>query len=124
MKPSTLLLAAGLALAAALPGRAQTAPAESKPHEYACIAATVGATDLSWPDVEGDLLNLVPAGQAVAAAQVLFAKIDDARREALEAQVVPRRRRQAHAAAASFRMAAKASSARRRPSACSTTGRG
>lgn len=43
MKPSTLIRAAGLALSAA-PGRAQTAPGESKPHEYACIAATVGGT--------------------------------------------------------------------------------
>ena len=42
------------------------------------IAATVGATDLSWPDAEEDLLNLIPAGQTVAAAQVLFAKIEDA----------------------------------------------
>jgi methionyl-tRNA synthetase len=42
------------------------------------IAATVGATDLSWPDVEGDLLNTLPVGQAVASAQVLFAKIEDA----------------------------------------------
>lgn len=41
------------------------------------IAATVGATDLSWPDVEGDLLNTLPVGQAVASAQVLFAKIED-----------------------------------------------
>ena len=48
------------------------------PEAAARIAATVGATDLSWPDVEGDVLNLVPAGQAVAAAQVLFAKIEDA----------------------------------------------
>ena len=45
MKPSILILAAaGLALASAVPGRAQTAPGESKPHEYACIAATVGGT--------------------------------------------------------------------------------
>ena len=42
------------------------------------IAASVGADDLSWPDADADLLNAVPAGQAVAAQGVLFAKIDDA----------------------------------------------
>jgi methionyl-tRNA synthetase len=41
------------------------------------IAATVGATDLSWPALGEDLLAAVPAGQAVAAAAVLFAKIED-----------------------------------------------
>jgi methionyl-tRNA synthetase len=41
------------------------------------IAATVGATDLSWPSADEDLLAAVPAGQAVAAASVLFAKIED-----------------------------------------------
>jgi len=41
------------------------------------IAATVGATDLSWPTADEDLLAAVPAGQAVAAASVLFAKIED-----------------------------------------------
>ncbi|MNY08160.1 hypothetical protein D3C86_1409990 [compost metagenome] len=42
------------------------------------IGATVGATDLSWPKADANLLNLVPAGQRVAAAEVLFAKIEDA----------------------------------------------
>jgi methionyl-tRNA synthetase len=41
------------------------------------IAATVGAIDLSWPSADEDLLAAVPAGQAVAAASVLFAKIED-----------------------------------------------
>lgn len=41
------------------------------------IAATVGATDLSWPSADADLLVAVPAGQTVAAASVLFAKIED-----------------------------------------------
>ena len=42
------------------------------------IGATVGATDLSWPNADADLLTLVPAGQTAAAAEVLFAKIEDA----------------------------------------------
>ncbi|MNI92624.1 methionyl-tRNA synthetase [compost metagenome] len=41
------------------------------------IGASVGATDLSWPDANADLLNLLPAGQTVAAAEVLFKKIED-----------------------------------------------
>ncbi|MDQ8029242.1 MAG: methionine--tRNA ligase [Brevundimonas sp.] len=41
------------------------------------IAATVGSTDLSWPSADADLLAAVPVGQAVAAASVLFAKIED-----------------------------------------------
>lgn len=44
MKPLILTLAAGAALATAAPGRAETAPGETKSHEYACIAATVGGT--------------------------------------------------------------------------------
>ncbi len=47
------------------------------PDSAAKIAATVGATDLSWPSPDADLLAAVPAGQAVAAASVLFAKIED-----------------------------------------------
>lgn len=41
------------------------------------IAACVGTTDLSWPSAGEDLLAAVPVGQAVAAASVLFAKIED-----------------------------------------------
>ncbi|MFN3560092.1 MAG: methionine--tRNA ligase [Brevundimonas sp.] len=41
------------------------------------IAACVGGTDLSWPSADEDLLAAVPVGQAVAAASVLFAKIED-----------------------------------------------
>ena len=41
------------------------------------IAACVGGTDLSWPSADEDLLAVVPVGQAVAAASVLFAKIED-----------------------------------------------
>jgi len=47
------------------------------PDSAARIAATVGATDLSWPSADADLLAAVPAGQTVAAAAVLFAKIED-----------------------------------------------
>ena len=42
------------------------------------IAATVGASDLSWPGAGEDLFSAVKAGDAVAAPQVLFVKIDDA----------------------------------------------
>ena len=45
------------------------------------IAATVGATDLSWPGPDEDLLSLVSPGQAVASAEVLFRKIEDAQVE-------------------------------------------
>src|SRR5690606_21632792 len=48
------------------------------PEAAARIAATVGSTDLSWPDAEADLLNALPVGQAVASAEVLFRKIEDA----------------------------------------------
>jgi methionyl-tRNA synthetase len=41
------------------------------------IAACVGATDLSWPSAGEDLLAAVPVGRPVAAASVLFAKIED-----------------------------------------------
>jgi methionyl-tRNA synthetase len=43
------------------------------------IAACVGATDLSWPSADEDLLAAVPVGRPVAAASVLFAKIEDER---------------------------------------------
>lgn len=42
------------------------------------IAATVGETDLSWPLATDDLLDRLPRGQAVASAEVLFRKIEDA----------------------------------------------
>lgn len=42
------------------------------------IAATVGATDLSWPAPDDALLDILPHGQTVASAQVLFTKIEDA----------------------------------------------
>ncbi|RYG17794.1 MAG: FAD-dependent oxidoreductase, partial [Caulobacteraceae bacterium] len=42
------------------------------------IAATVGSRDLTWPDAEASLFDRVPAGQAVASAEVLFKKIEDA----------------------------------------------
>ena len=42
------------------------------------IAATVSSTDLSWPTADEDFLNALPVGQKVQAANVLFAKIDDA----------------------------------------------
>jgi len=42
------------------------------------IAASVGVDDLSWPGADADLLNVLPAGQAVAAQGVLFSKIEDA----------------------------------------------
>ncbi|MDP3405954.1 MAG: methionine--tRNA ligase [Brevundimonas sp.] len=41
------------------------------------IAATVGETDLSWPGSDEALLDRLPRGQAVAAAEVLFKKIED-----------------------------------------------
>jgi len=41
------------------------------------IAASVGATDLSWPEAGADLLDVLPRGQTVAAAEVLFRKIED-----------------------------------------------
>ena len=42
------------------------------------IAASVGAGDLSWPTADEPLLDILPRGQAVAAAEVLFRKIEDA----------------------------------------------
>ena len=48
------------------------------PSSAARIAATVGETDLSWPLATDDLLDRLPRGQAVAAAEVLFRKIEDA----------------------------------------------
>lgn len=42
------------------------------------IAATVGQTDLSWPDAGADLLDALPRGRAVSAPEVLFRKIEDA----------------------------------------------
>ena len=42
------------------------------------IAASVGATDLSWPEAGADHLDVLPRGQTVAAAEVLFKKIEDA----------------------------------------------
>ena len=42
------------------------------------IAAAVGSTDLTWPGADAPLLDVLPRGQAVAAAGVLFAKIEDA----------------------------------------------
>ncbi|WP_396593590.1 methionine--tRNA ligase [Brevundimonas sp. R86498] len=42
------------------------------------IAAAVGETDLSWPGAEEALLDRLPRSQAVAAAEVLFRKIEDA----------------------------------------------
>ncbi|MBN8528509.1 MAG: methionine--tRNA ligase [Caulobacterales bacterium] len=48
------------------------------PETAARIAASVGATDLSWPSADEPLLDILPRGQAVAAQGVLFAKIEDA----------------------------------------------
>ncbi|MDI1282322.1 methionine--tRNA ligase [Brevundimonas sp.] len=48
------------------------------PSSAARIAATVGETDLSWPLATDDLLDRLPRGQTVAAAEVLFRKIEDA----------------------------------------------
>ncbi len=42
------------------------------------IAASVGSTDLSWPSEDADLLNTLPLGQTVQAAELLFRKIEDA----------------------------------------------
>ena len=42
------------------------------------IAASVGATDLSWPKPDEALLDQLPRGRAVAAQGVLFTKIEDA----------------------------------------------
>ena len=42
------------------------------------IAASVGATDLSWPAAGEALLDALPRGRAVAAQGVLFTKIEDA----------------------------------------------
>ena len=41
------------------------------------IAESVGATDLSWPKPGEDVLNTLPIGQNVQAAEVLFKKIED-----------------------------------------------
>lgn len=42
------------------------------------IAATVGASELSWPSPDEAVLDQLPRGRAVAAAGVLFTKIEDA----------------------------------------------
>jgi len=42
------------------------------------IAASVNATDLSWPKADEDFLNALPVGHKVEAQGVLFNKIDDA----------------------------------------------
>jgi methionyl-tRNA synthetase len=47
------------------------------PSSAAKIAASVGATDLSWPSPDEALLDILPRGQTVAAAEVLFKKIED-----------------------------------------------
>ncbi len=41
------------------------------------IAASVGASDLSWPSPDDTLFDTVPAGRAIAHQGVLFAKIED-----------------------------------------------
>jgi len=41
------------------------------------IAESVGATDLTWPKAGEDVLNTLPSGQKVQAAEVLFKKIED-----------------------------------------------
>ncbi|KAK0350893.1 hypothetical protein LTR94_027163, partial [Friedmanniomyces endolithicus] len=41
-------------------------------------AASVGSSDLSWPNADEDVLNSLPIGAAVQAQGVLFAKIEDA----------------------------------------------
>ncbi|WP_425990117.1 methionine--tRNA ligase [Brevundimonas sp. TWP2-3-2] len=41
------------------------------------IAAAVGETDLGWPAPDAALLDQLPRGQTVAAAEVLFRKIED-----------------------------------------------
>ncbi len=48
------------------------------PHSAVRIGAAVGATDLSWPTADEPLLDALPRGQTVAAAGVLFTKIEDA----------------------------------------------
>ena len=48
------------------------------PFSAVAIAATVGETNLSWPSPDEALLDRLPRGQAVAAAEVLFRKIEDA----------------------------------------------
>ncbi|HRO34261.1 MAG TPA: methionine--tRNA ligase [Brevundimonas sp.] len=48
------------------------------PDTAARIAASVGATDLSWPSADEALLDVLPRGRAVAAQGVMFAKIEDA----------------------------------------------
>jgi methionyl-tRNA synthetase len=48
------------------------------PVSAAKIAATVGEADLSWPAPEAPILDRLPRGQTVAAAEVLFRKIEDA----------------------------------------------
>src|SRR5690606_18302523 len=42
------------------------------------IAATVGQTDLSWPEPGAALLDVLPRGRPVSAPEVLFRKIEDA----------------------------------------------
>ncbi|MFJ6023618.1 methionine--tRNA ligase [Brevundimonas sp. NPDC092305] len=48
------------------------------PFSASRIAASVGASDLSWPSADALLLDTLPRGRSVAAGGVLFAKIEDA----------------------------------------------
>jgi methionyl-tRNA synthetase len=48
------------------------------PSSAARIAASVGETDLSWPSADEPVLDRLPVGRPVAAAEVLFRKIEDA----------------------------------------------
>ena len=48
------------------------------PETAAKVAASVGATDLSWPSADEPLLDILPRGRPVVAQGVLFAKIEDA----------------------------------------------
>ncbi|MDZ4361821.1 methionine--tRNA ligase [Brevundimonas sp.] len=47
------------------------------PSSAARIAASVGADDLTWPETNGNLLDVLPRGQKVQATEVLFRKIED-----------------------------------------------
>ena len=47
------------------------------PSSAARIAASVGADDLSWPEANGNVLDVLPRGQKVQATEVLFRKIED-----------------------------------------------
>jgi methionyl-tRNA synthetase len=48
------------------------------PSSAARIAVSVGADDLSWPESNANLLDVLPRGQKVQATEVLFRKIEDA----------------------------------------------